>query len=202
MELEQFKHSWRVYTKNKEETLKMNRHDLREMLREKSSHSLKKIGKAMSIDAALMLFTSVSFIILSFALDLKGKYMVTSLILGFTLLLFLHYHLNRLGLLKLMYSSGDLKKMIHSVIMKINRLRKMYLFSIPTMGSFLFLAGLFIEFNYSHSTFLFSEFLLYTILCIPLFICLYILTKWVFNSIYYKPLEELLKIKDTLEENN
>ena len=126
--------------------------------------------------------------------------MVTSLILGFTLLLFLHYHLNRLSLLKLLYSSGDLKKMIHSAISKIYRLRTLYLFSIPFMGVLLFISGLYVEFYYSRGIFPVSDLFLYAILCIPLFVCLHILTKWIFNSIYSRSLEDLLSIEESLKE--
>ena len=200
MELEQIKHSWKVYTKNREETMKVSRSDLQLILREKSDRTLYKIGKAMRIDAVMMVITSFSFIILSFILDLNGKYLVTSLILGFTLLLFLHYHLNRMSLIKLMYSSGDLKKMIHSAISKIFRLRNIYLITIPLMGSILFISGLYVEFYYSKDDFPVSDLFLYAILCVPLFICLYILTKWVFNSIYSRSLEDLLSIEESLKE--
>lgn len=87
MELDQLK---KLYNTS---SINYSRAELQSIFDIRTKGTLQQINKKMLVDGVLMLITAVSLISVTFLLGLRSKYLISSQILGFTVLLFLHYRL-------------------------------------------------------------------------------------------------------------
>ncbi len=125
MELEELKQ------RNWLKEIKYSRAELESIFEVRTKSSVKDINRKMLLDALFMLLTTSILILVTFLLGLKSRYLISGQIIGFALLLLMHYKIKYIMLNRVSFHKDHIRKGIIKVYSRLRNYVVAYYIIVP-----------------------------------------------------------------------
>lgn len=155
-------------------SIRYSRDELHSIFEIKTRHAVKSINRKMSVDAIIMGITTAVLVMITFSLGLKSAFVVSSQIVGLSVVLLLHYRIKYMLLNRHHSVQLGLYNAIKRTFVTLKIYMALYLFIVPAMVIYL-----------SAHVFSISFLFLFMIGIISLFITL-VLLKWLYGNEYFR----------------
>ena len=194
MDIDKLKKDWQQST----DDLRYSRAALNSIFEVKTKRSLRQINRSMWLDAVIMLLVTASFIVISFMLGLKDRYVISGELLLVALLLYIHYKIKRMMLNQVQFTDSNIKNVLERIISKMQVYLYAYSIIIPATG-----AGLYLLYQYNLSTYSRMPFTLATtdiLITSCVGATLFLITRFICRLMYGHELDKLISFRNDLKD--
>ncbi|HNP19633.1 MAG TPA: hypothetical protein PKL31_14445 [Fulvivirga sp.] len=114
-----------------------SRSELKEIFTLRTKRTVSKINRKMLIDALLMILTTALLVAATFIIGLRSRYVVSGQIIGFSLLIFVHYRIKSVLIKKAQNSDNGLQIGAEKLVRILNKYIYAYKIILPSFFSIL-----------------------------------------------------------------
>ncbi|ELR69249.1 hypothetical protein C900_05320 [Fulvivirga imtechensis AK7] len=197
MELDELKRAWNT----KSPKIEYTKTTLNDIFEIRTKRAVGKINRNMLWDAILMLIATAGFIVITFALGLKSRFMISGELILIATILGIHYRIKYLTINKFDFEDSGIGVAIRKVIKRLKGYIILYKILIPALSAVLYLLYCSNAYYYEYGSYSLSELGTSSIAPVLLITITCYLVAWKVTQIMYgqelKKLQELSNEFDT-----